>query len=57
MYYVSVGVIAFSLAVIAIAPIFVENYFWQFMLLPIAVQVPTVYNILTLSKEYHENER
>ena len=57
MYYVAIGAIVFSLAVIAIVPVFIENYLWQFMLLPIAFQVPTVYNVLTLNKEYRENER
>ena len=39
-YYFSMGVIAFSVITIGVAPVFVENYFWQVMLIPIIATLP-----------------
>jgi hypothetical protein len=40
-YYVSGFIILFSFLVIGVAPIFIEDYLWQIMLLPIFIQFPT----------------
>ncbi len=39
-FYAAIGNIVFCLLAIIIAPLFVENFLWQVMLLPIVVETP-----------------
>lgn len=57
MFYVALGVIACCLGTIVIAPMYITGYFWPGWLLPLAFQIPTVFSILSVNKEFNDIER
>lgn len=53
-FYGSVGVVIFSVLVMILAPIFIENYLWQIMLLPAAVHFPMAVGGYRALKRYDQ---
>ena len=51
-FYGSVGIVIFSVLVMILAPIFIENYLWPIMLLPASVHFLLAVNGYKTLKRY-----